>query len=247
MAITRVQGATANGGVIFLTGCAAANFLSLQSSWFDNASPNTENTPTDSNGTYSVGLAPTAADFGGLAIGTGNFFMANIAAGSHSTTPQTKTDPRRTLTEWAGVSTVTPKDVTAVSSVANTNHTAQATSSTSATAVSPSLALAQMALTASPGATTVGFTNPVTNYSTLQISSDDATSIGMMHIDQILAATGVQSATFNWTDASASQSSQASIVVYKGASGGAAATNRIFFPYVADGLGGGVVGGNRVH
>ena len=224
MAIAKVQGVNGSGTTLTLNGCSAGNFLSLQSSWFNTSSSHTEATPTDSAGTYSVGLAPAGVLFSiNNTTGTGCFYMENISAGTHVTTPEAVSSRNRTMTEWSGVATASSKDVTASHNTADTNHQSENTGTTSATAQADELSLICLSLAASTGSANVGFTDPVSNYTTLQKVSNDLSDIATFHAYRVLSATGTQSATFNWTDTDPDQSSQGQIVTFKAAAGGAAA------------------------
>mgnify|MGYP000461560725 CR=1 FL=1 len=60
--------------------------------------------------------------------------------------------------------------------------------------------------------------------------SDDASDVATFHAYKIVAATGTQSATFNWTDSEANQFAGANIATFKAA---AAASTELPFTIMA--------------
>jgi len=217
--VAKVQQVTGTGATLTLNGVTASNFLSLHSSAFQAAGTTAETTPTDTNGTWSIGLSATMADLGSQGIGAAIFYCENVNSGTHTVTPQNLNSKHRTLTEWSGILTASSKDQSTSAKTENTNHQSQATGTTGTTAQDAELSLICHCLGASPGSANIGYTDPVTNYTTIDKTSDDSSSVASFHAYQVLSATGTQTATFNWTDTSASQSGQGCIVTFKAVSG----------------------------
>ena len=219
MAVVKVQSISGSGATIVLNGCVAANALVMLDSYFRTTGTGVgEATPTDSNGTFSVASADAPAGFAGGTndVGVGIFYQQNIASGTHTVTPQANTEIHATLTEYSGLSTTGMFAAGSVKSAktAETNHTSQVTGTTTTAAAVGDLATITFCIAASPGAANIGLTDPVTNYTTLHIAQDDATSVAREQSFRVLTSGGTQSATFNWTDASASQSSHAAIATF---------------------------------
>ena len=223
MAITKVQQATGNGATVALTSVAAGNLLTLHDSYFRAVSTGaSESAPTDTQGTWSVAQAgvPGIEVPLGYDCGSGIFYQANVAAGTHTVTPQTTFAHNATLAEWSGIATSTPFDVGANAKTNNSSFTSQVTGTTATTAQADELVLISLGLAAPTGVADVGFTDPVTGFTTLQKVINDASDVGTFHAYKIVAATGTQSATFNWTDSEANQFAGANIATFKAAASG---------------------------
>ena len=145
MAITKVQQATGNGATVALTSVAAGNLLTLHDSYFRAVSTgSSQGAPTDTQGTWSVAQAgvPGIEVPLGYDCGSGIFYQANVAAGTHTVTPQSTFAHNATLAEWSGVATSTPFDVGANAKTNNSSFTSQVMASAiSLTGKTPRLAL----------------------------------------------------------------------------------------------------------
>lgn len=223
MAISMVQKVTGTGTVISITP-QAGNWLSLLSTCFNSASNTPETTPVASVGASTK--AVLIQDKLSVALSTqgvlaSHFYIENVAATAHSVTPQNfgAGNQHRTLTEFNGLTVSSSLDVKASASISGTNHTSQGTSTTGTTSVANELVVIICSLAASPGAANVGWTDPVSGFTTLQVASNDSTDVAGLHSFKVISATGTQSATHNWTDTSASQSSIALIGTFKEATG----------------------------
>lgn len=228
MAVAKVQSVTGNGATVVLNGCVAANALIYQSSYF--RSPKTgagEATPTDSNGTFTLSSAGTPALFSSGAddVGVGIFHQQNINAGTHTVTPQANSDHKVSVAEYSGLATsgLFVAGSSANSTTAdNVGLVTQGTGTTSTAASAGDLAVINVSVAGSPGSATMGFTDPVSGYTTLQVANDDATSIGALHGFQVLGSGGTKSATFNWSDSGSTRAAHGAIATFV-ASGVAAA------------------------
>ena len=217
MAITKTQSVTGTGSTIVLNSVASGACLVLTSSAFNSASVTAETVPTDSAGTFLT-QDRLAAALSTQGVLCSVFYEPNAAAGTHTATPQNfgAGSQQRCFTEFAGIATVAPLDVKNSAKTENTNHTSQATGTTGTTAQARELVVIACTLAGTPGSTAVGWTDPVSGFTTLMKASNDSTDIAGFHAFQVIAAIGTQAATFNWTDASASQTSQALIGTYEG-------------------------------
>lgn len=217
MAVAKVQSVTGNGATVVLNGCVAGNALVVLDSYFRNVSTGVgETTPTDSGGTFSVSRADAPCLFGTNDAGVGIFHQQNIASGTHTVTPQANSDHHTTLTEYSGLVTTGLFVAGSANSAktADTNHTSEVTGTTSTAAAAGDLAVIALCLAGGPGVANVGMTDPVSGYTSLQIVQDDSSTVVTNHAFQVLASGGTKSATFNWTDTSADQSSQGSIATF---------------------------------
>src|ERR1051326_6315194 len=105
--ITRIQLGTSTASNPALSGVKLGNHLVVQNTWFDGAGKTAETTPTDSNGTVSLGKSVTGATFSGSqGCGTSLFYVENANSGTHTFTCKNygAGGQHRTLTEWAGIS-----------------------------------------------------------------------------------------------------------------------------------------------
>lgn len=234
-----VQSVTGAGATLVLNGVAAGNALFLIDSYFRNVSTGvSEPAPTDSNGTFLIARAD-APSISGHDIGVGIFSQANAAAGTHTVTPQANDTHLTTLIEWSGALTSGLFDASVAAQNGSGTATSQATGTTGVTAQPDELSLIAFCMGAGTGSTNVGLTDPVTNYNTLQIGQNDASSVAMMHAYRVLSSAGAQSATFNWTVSDAAQWWQAAIATFKLApSGSGINLGTGFHPGQSPGLGG---------
>lgn len=221
MAVVKVQSVTGNGATIVLNGVAAGNALFLQTGYYRAiATGVAEAVPTDSNGTFLVAQAPSPVNFGGVNdIGASIFSSVNVAAGTHTVTPQANTAHQQCLSEFSGLVTTTLLDVGANNS-STVQHTSLATGTTGTTAQADELVLIGHSMGASAGSTDVGYTDPVSGFTTLFKQPDDATSVAVLQAYKVVASVGTQTATFNWTASEVSMVSQAVIATFKAAAGG---------------------------
>jgi hypothetical protein len=217
MPIVKVQQVTGSGATLVLTGVAAGNLLTLQDSYFRTTSTGVgETVPTDSQGTWSAASNDAPATSAGTDdTGCGVFYQANVAAGTHTVTPQANPFKNATLCEWSGLVTSNVLDVAVSAKTSQGSQTSQTTGTSAATLQADELVLISLGSGAAVGVVDVGFTDPVTGFTTLQKKSDTAASVGTFHAYKVVSATGTQQATFNWTDAEANQGSHAAVVTFK--------------------------------
>jgi hypothetical protein len=235
VAITKVQSTTSNTTSIALSGVTAGNFLVLETSYYRGGSSTTApTTPSDSNGTVQVAVAPTAVTDGSNVGGSAIWYVENTNSGTHTITGL-ESNHNSTLTEFSGLATSTSKDQTTSASSTVNAHTSQSTGTTGTTAQASELAVIALCLVSNGGAANVGLTDPVSGYTTLQVVQNDFSDIATQHAYQILSATGTQSATFNWTDNETSELSEACIATFKAAGGAAAIVPN---PYIVRYIGG---------
>jgi hypothetical protein len=107
-------------------------------------------------------------------------------------------------------------DVEANAKTENSAHTSQVTGTTATTAQADELVCIAHALRAATGAADVGYTNPVSGFTTHQITSNDATNVTTFHATQVVSSIGTQTATFNWTASESGMSGQACIATFRG-------------------------------
>lgn len=218
MAIAQVQSVTGNGATIVLNGVVAGNWLSLQTGWLRTTSTGlAEATPTDSNGTFLVGRADTPAAQGTDDAGVSIFYIQNAASGTHTATPQVNTATRMTYSEFSGLATSGTLDVGASGTTNNTAHTSRTTGTTAATAQADELILICLVIDAATGVADVGYTDPVSTFTTLHKFIPSNVDISIFQAFKVVSATGTQTATFNWTASEATMSSQAAIATFKAA------------------------------
>lgn len=219
MAITKVQQATGNGATLVLNGVAVGNALFLQDSYYRGTSTGAgEATPTDSNGTFSVARADAPQVLSSQDIGVGLFYEENVASGTHTVTPQANTAHNTTLVEFSGLATSGSLDATVTSGKGSGTGTSQSTGTTPATVQADELSLVAFCMgDTGVGSTNVGLTDPITNYTTLQLVQDDQADLATQHAYRVLAATGTQAVTFAWTNSHATQFWEAAIATFKGA------------------------------
>ena len=221
MAITKTQSTTGNGATIALTSVASGSLLTLQDSFFRATTTGAgETVPTDTQGTWSIAQNGAPGNDTNSDGGSGIFYQANVAAGTHTVTPQANSGHNATLAEWAGISTTTPFDVGANARTVNSSITSQVTGTTATTAQADELVLITLGLGATVGSANVGFTDPVSGFTSLQVNPNDSSDLATFHAYKVVAATGTQSATFNWTDSETGQYCGANIATFKAAAAG---------------------------
>jgi hypothetical protein len=219
MGIAKVQAVTGAGATIALSGVVAGNTLVLLSSFFRSTRTGAAAaTPTDSaGGTWLAGVTPAAASFNGGAndVGVGIFVLENAAAGTHTATPENASTHHNTLLEFSGLALSGTRDASASGTSASTDHTSRTTGTTGSPAQDEELVLIVHAMAALFGVADVGYTDPVTGYTTEQKVVNDTSDLAMMHAWKLISAAAAQSATFAWTQHEAEMSSQAAILTLK--------------------------------
>jgi hypothetical protein len=217
MPIVLVQKVTGSGATLVLNGVAAGNLLTLQDSYFRTTQTGVgETVPTDSQGTWSAASADAPATSAGTDdTGCGVFYQANVAAGTHTVTPQANPFKNATLCEWSGLVTSNVLDVAVSAKTSQGSQTSQTTGVTGVTAQAEELVLITLGSGCGAGVADVGFTDPVTGFTTLQKASDTSASVGAFHAYKPGSFTGTQQAKFNWTDSEANQGSHAAIVTFR--------------------------------
>jgi len=238
MTITIVGSAiTGNGATIAKASVTAGSLLTLQTAYYRTATTGlAEPVPTDSQGTWSIGSSGVPGlPSGGTDAGASIFYQANVASGTHTVTPQAASGKNLTLIEWDNATT-TPLDVAANAKTDSFTGTSQVTGTTATTAQANELVLIALGLGCPVGVSDVGFTNPVSGFTTSQIISNDFSDMGTFHAYKNVTNTGTQSATFNWTDTEAGQGSGAAIATFKDVTAGGAAP-RIITPITSVSMG----------
>lgn len=230
MAIALVQSTTGASSQIVLTGVTAGNMLALWHTYFISTLTSTApNKPIDSNGTFSTASADIPASFDGSAnCGVAIFYESAAAAGTHNVTTQALNGKQITLAEFSGLSSV-PFDVATSAVTNNSSQTAQSTNTTAALAGLSNLLLIGMGLAGLTGSSNVGFTDPVSTFTTLQKASNDATSVGAMHAYKVINVSTTQFTSFKWAFSEASSASHAAIASFKAAATSAAAGAILFY------------------
>ncbi len=225
MAITLVQTFTGANSAVTATGVTAGNCLIIFTSYFRGPSTGgTETTPTDSNGTVAIALAATPSNLGAIGdIGTSIFYVKNANSGSHTITPQANGAYNTTVLEFSGLDTAAPFDVSTSALTSNANQTSQVTGTTATTAQASELVVIGLGLGAQIGTADVGFTDPVSGFTTARKVSNDLSDLATFHAYKTVSSTGTQTATFNWTDpdTGGGNASHAAIATFKAAAGGA--------------------------
>jgi len=233
MAIVAVQTVTGTGNLT-LNGVVSGNTLIAEQSSFRNTGTTTAiAVPTDTNGTFVGSIAGTGA----LCIGSirasivGVFYAVNAASGTHTLTFEANPSSNQTLSEFSGMATASVLDVSATAKTENSDITSQVTGTTGTTAQNDELIIIALSLAAPDGSADVTFTDPVSGFTTLQKVPNDLTDIATFHAYKIVAATGTQAATFNWTAHETNMGAHAAIAAFKGAAGGAAARAPRYRPF----------------
>lgn len=202
--------------VLTLNGVASGSLLTVEFSYTQVGNLTAVATPTDSGGTWVAASAPAgqgSVDLTGAKI----YSEQNAASGTHTASiafTGGTTDARATLTEWAGALTSTALDV-AASANATTAQTVTS-GTTAATAQASELSVVAMCIASGVGVTDALITNPPAGYTSLQYFGNTSTDIGVEHAYKILNATGTQSVTWTWTDAT-TLFSQGVIATFKAA------------------------------
>lgn len=218
MSIVKVQSVTGSGATLVLNGVAAGNAVFIVDSYFRNISTGIgEAIPTDTNGTFLAASADAPFVLNATDVGVGIFYQQNVAAGTHTVTPQANSFHNTTLVEFSGLSISGLFDVAKSAGTAGFAGTSQVTGTTLATAQADELSLIALGLAAATGSANVGLTDPVASYTTLLLAQDDLTTVAAQHAYRVLTATGTQSATFNWTDTESSQFCMGCIATFLGA------------------------------
>lgn len=205
MSIAKVQSvnATASGTTITatLTGVTAGNLLTLQLSFYQSSSQTAVATPTDSNGTFSVAIAPTALNLSLDSFASAIYYEANAAAGTHTATVTLHGSPvgHVTFIEWSGAATSSVLDKTASNgSISTTQNRASGT--TAALTASNDLALVALAVASGAGQTNAAISDPPSGYTSLYAQQDTAVDVGVEFAYQLLSSSAAQSTTWTWTD-----------------------------------------------
>lgn len=235
MSVAKVQSTTQppNGvtsQAIALTGVTAGNLLVLVVKYFDGtqATNATPATPTDSNGTPAVAIAPLSVLSLGGQMGCAIFYVANAAAGTHTFTVNPFNNANAfsgflTLMEFSGVATASPLDTAAVISADIENAASTTTFNTTAGAAlaqADELIVAAISVTAGAGEANAGISTPTTGYTQVSIQQDTAANVGGEAAFKETATTTGQIATWTFTSDPSMRGVQAALVAFKAAAGG---------------------------
>lgn len=216
MAIALVQSVTGTGNLT-LNGVAAGNALIAFQSSFRNTSTTTAiAVPTDTNGTFTGGIAGTGATWlsGAQVAITGIFYQQNAASGTHTLTFEANGSNEKTLSEFSGMATSGLLDVNTSAVTNNTDHTSQVTGTTGTTAKPNELVVIAHALCAPGGVADISYTDPVSGFTTLYKIPNDLSDVATFHAYKIISAIGTQSATFNWVSHEADMGGHAAIATF---------------------------------
>lgn len=200
----------------------AGNFLAWIISYFQGGTTSTlPSAPADTNGTINTGLTPANSGTSGTWAGIAIYYVMNCVAGTHAlsvTIPNAANNiARSTIAEFSGVALTSAIDL----SNSGNASTAQTVSSgaTGTLAGANDLVLAALAVVSGAGVTNAAINDPLT--ASLNVFQNTSTSIGIQHCYSVLSgSTASQSAVFTWTDATSARS-QAGIITFKAAAGGA--------------------------
>ena len=218
MPITLVQSTTGTGNLT-LNGVTSGNTLvAFQSSHRPNSSTTAIAVPTDTNGTFVGGIAGVGATFNaGTAVSiTGIFYEVNAAAGTHTVTFEANNSNNKTLCEFSGMNIADVLDVSANARISNSDITSQVTGTTGTTTQNDELVVISLSLAATVGSADVGYTNPVSGFTNLNVVPNDASDIATYHAFKIVSVMGTQSATYNWTSHETSMAAHAAVAAFKG-------------------------------
>lgn len=222
MAITKTQSVNGNGATLTLNGVVATSLLTVSNSYYRSSRTGAaEAVPTDTQGVWSASINPAAAAFIGVShdVGVSVFYQANVAAGTHTITPEANTIHHTDLAEWASAATSLPADQSTSASTSNTSHTSRTTGTTGTLAQTDELVLICHGMAAEFGSANVGYTDPVSGFTTFTGKIiDDSSDLATLHAWETVAATDALTATFNWTAAETNQTSFACIATFKAAS-----------------------------
>ena len=206
---------TGNGATIAKASVTAGSLLTLQTAYFRSISTlAAETVPTDSQGTWSTGAAGQPGLDSSHDAGASIFYQANVAAGTHTVTPQANPSKQLCLTEWSGA-TSTPLDGTANAHTDSFSGASQVTGTTATLAQSDELVLIVNCVAAQTGITDIAYTDPVSGFTTLQKTVNDLTSVALFAAYKQAGATTAQSATFNWVDSEPNQFCAGAIATFK--------------------------------
>jgi hypothetical protein len=202
-----------------LNGVKSGNLLTLQSTVFTQTASTALPVPTDTQGTWST--ARSVAGASGVGPGwckSSIFYQANVGSGTHTVTPDADGISRHhTLCEWEDMKASSVLDASNGNTISNTDHTSNQTGTTGTLNSLNELILISLGLAATSGVSDVGFTNPVSTYSNLQIIPNDQTDVATYHSYKIVKSTTAENPTFNWTQHEAQMASQSAIASFFGA------------------------------
>jgi hypothetical protein len=216
--ITNVQSTTSATTSIALSGVTAGNTLVLIVSWYRDVGTGAAfPTPTDSNGTVAVATAPTPATASAPHdLGVAIFYVTNAASGTHTFTLASLSESHATLVEFNPMALSSFDVATNAKTDASSSGTSQVTGTTASTAQASELVVIACTYgNQSGGVSDIGWTDPVSGFTTLQKVSDSATQLPTFHAWKEVSSIGTQAATFNWTTGSSSGYMQAAIATFK--------------------------------
>jgi len=218
MSIAFVQSVTGAGATLAINGVVQGHLLVIQDTFFKAGSSSyTETKPSDANGTVQDAVRVGSALFNLDSVGTSICFVENASAGTHTVTPDATTGSRHlTITEFSGILHSGSLDQSNHGESNTADITSRSTNSTANTTQNDELLIAGLALAAFTGSANVGYTDPPTGgWTKLQSFVNDSSDVAGFHAYQIVAATGPQSCTFNWTAHEAAMGAQAVIATFK--------------------------------
>lgn len=227
VALTALSGGTTLSGTI--TGVVAGHSIFFLASYFPNGSAVAASAPTDSNGTFTVGFAPTpATDGAGNHIAGAVYINLSAASGSHtvSLTLPAGSFAQGEIVEWSNITSAT------ADKTSNTNTTIAITSSVSTTTLTQAneVAFAVMATVTNTGVVNAGISDPPTGFTSLAVANDTAANIGAEFAYKETVATTALTAAYSWTDANGgtgdTEASQTAIATFKETGGGGGAVQQ---------------------
>ena len=222
---TKVQSATpgtATGGATLsatISGVTGGNTLVI-TIWYLDSNRNTTvvpTTPTDSNGTLSVAIAPTCASAGVSfsCVGAAIYYVPNANAGSHTITFTPASGAvygHMTIDEWSGLGSFDK------SSSSTNNSAASSTSGSSGTTATLTnaneIVFVATALASNTGLANAGISDPPTGYASLYADQDTAVNVGTEIAWKSVSSTAAVSATWSWTADSSQFTSQGVIATF---------------------------------
>lgn len=217
IACTALSSGTTLSGTI--TGVTAGNSLFLLAAYFQNPSTTAPSAPSDTNGTFTVGYAPTPAPNGTNNMGVAAFIELSAAAGSHTValTLPSGTFAQGEIVEWSNIASATADQTN------NTNTTTATSTSVSSGALAQTTEVAFVLLgtVASAGVANAGITDPPTGFISIAADNDTATNVGAEFAYKETSATTALSASWSWVDGGGGDTlcSQAIIATFKETSG----------------------------
>ena len=206
---------------VTITGVMAGNCLTFSVSYADLtnvfASPAT---PTDSNGSVSVAIAPNQVFGGGARSGACIYYVPNCNSGSHTITFNpggggSGLYAEASLVEWSGLTTApldksTSNDQPSAASTTTTN-----TGTTSALSQSNELVVAALCLNAATGLANAGISTPATTgYTSIFVNQGTLSNVGAEHSYKEAGSTAGQIATWTYTSDSSMATTQAVIATF---------------------------------